>query len=171
MDRLQKKELVASLGDTFGAVPVVIVTRNKGLTVAQVTNLRRKAREAGASFKVSKNRLTRLALNGTDYEALGAMLSGPCAITTSKDPVAAAKVVADFAKDFDKLEIIGGAMGKTILDPSGVKALAALPSLDELRAKIIMLVNAPATKIAQLTSAPAAKLARVFGAYATKDAA
>jgi large subunit ribosomal protein L10 len=171
MDRLQKKELVASLGDTFGAVPVVIVTRNKGLTVAQVTNLRRKAREAGASFKVSKNRLTRLALNGTDYEALGAMLSGPCAITTSKDPVAAAKVVADFAKDFDKLEILGGAMGKTILDPSGVKALAALPSLDELRAKIIMLVNAPATKIAQLTSAPAAKLARVFGAYATKDAA
>lgn len=171
MDRLQKKELVASLGDTFGAVPVVIVTRNKGLTVAQVTNLRRKAREAGASFKVSKNRLTRLALNGTDYEALGAMLTGPCAITTSKDPVAAAKVVADFAKDFDKLEIIGGAMGKTILDPSGVKALAALPSLDELRAKIIMLVNAPATKIAQLTSAPAAKLARVFGAYATKDAA
>jgi large subunit ribosomal protein L10 len=171
MDRLQKKELVASLGDTFGAVPVVIVTRNKGLTVAQVTNLRRKAREAGASFKVSKNRLTRLALNGTEYEALGAMLSGPCAITTSKDPVAAAKVVADFAKDFDKLEILGGAMGKTILDPSGVKALAALPSLDELRAKIIMLVNAPATKIAQLTSAPAAKLARVFGAYATKDAA
>jgi large subunit ribosomal protein L10 len=171
MDRLQKKELVSSLIETFGAVPVVIVTRNKGLTVAQLTNLRRKAREAGASFKVSKNRLTRLALNGTDYEGLGAMLTGPCAITTSEDPVAAAKVIANFAKDFDKLEILGGAMGKTVLDPSGVKALAELPSLDELRAKIIMLVNAPATKIAQLANAPAAKLARVFGAYATKDAA
>jgi large subunit ribosomal protein L10 len=171
MDRLQKKELVSSLIETFGAVPVVIVTRNKGLTVAQLTNLRRKAREAGASFKVSKNRLTRLALNGTEYEGLGAMLTGPCAITTSEDPVAAAKVIANFAKDFDKLEILGGAMGKTVLDPSGVKALAELPSLDELRAKIIMLVNAPATKIAQLASAPAAKLARVFGAYATKDAA
>ncbi len=171
MDRLQKKELVASLSDTFGSVPVVIVTRNKGLTVAQVTSLRRKAREAGASFKVSKNRLTRLALNGTTYESLGAMLTGPCAITTSKDPVAAAKVISTFAKDFEKLEIIGGAMGHTMLDAKGIKTLAELPSLDELRAKIIGLVNAPATKLAQLANAPAAKLARVFGAYAAKDAA
>jgi large subunit ribosomal protein L10 len=171
MDRLQKKELVASLSETFGAVPVVIVTRNKGLTVAQVTNLRRKAREAGANFKVSKNKLTRLALNGTVYETLGTMLTGPCAITTSADPVAAAKVIANFAKDFDKLEIIGGAMGDTLLDAQGVKTLSELPSLDELRARIIGLVNAPATKIAQLANAPAAKLARVFGAYATKDAA
>jgi large subunit ribosomal protein L10 len=171
MDRLQKKELVASLSETFGDVPVVIVTRNKGLTVAQVTSLRRKAREAGASFKVSKNRLTRLALNGTVYEPLGDLLTGPCAITTSKDPVAAAKIIANFAKDFDKLEIIGGAMGSTVLDANGVKTLAELPSLDELRAKIIGLVNAPATKLAQLTSAPAAKLARVFGAYAAKEAA
>jgi large subunit ribosomal protein L10 len=165
MDRLQKKQLVSSLSDTFGDVPVVIVTRNKGLTVAQVTSLRRKARDAGASFKVSKNRLTRLALNGTAYESLGNLLTGPCAITTSKDPVAAAKIIADFAKDFDKLEIVGGAMGSTLLDPKGVKAL------DELRAKIIGLVNAPATKLAQLANAPAAKLARVFGAYAAKDAA
>jgi large subunit ribosomal protein L10 len=171
MDRLQKKELVASLSETFGAVPVVIVTRNKGLTVAQVTNLRRKAREAGANFKVSKNKLTRLALNGTVYESLGVMLTGPCAITTSTDPVAAAKVIANFAKDFDKLEIIGGAMGNTLLDAKGVKTLSELPSLDELRARIIGLVNAPATKIAQLATAPAAKLARVFGAYATKEAA
>jgi large subunit ribosomal protein L10 len=171
MDRLQKKELVASLSETFGDVPVVIVTRNKGLTVAQVTSLRRKAREAGASFKVSKNRLTRLALNGTVYESLGTLLTGPCAITTSKDPVAAAKIIANFAKDFDKLEIIGGAMGSTVLDAKGVKTLAELPSLDELRAKIIGLVNAPATKLAQLTSAPAGKLARVFGAYAAKEAA
>jgi large subunit ribosomal protein L10 len=171
MDRLQKKQLVASLSETFGEVPVVIVTRNKGLTVAQVTALRRKAREVGASFKVSKNRLTRLALNGTVYESLGALLTGPCAITTSKDPVAAAKIIANFAKDFDKLEIIGGAMGSTALDPKGVKTLAELPSLDELRATIIGLVNAPATKIAQLATAPAAKLARVFGAYATKEAA
>jgi large subunit ribosomal protein L10 len=171
MDRLQKKELVSTLSDTFGTVPVVIVTRNKGLTVSQVTNLRRKAREAGASFKVSKNRLTRLALNGTVYESVGALLTGPCAITTASDPVAAAKVIANFAKDFDKLEIVGGAMGSTVLDPKGVKTLAELPSLDELRAKIIGLVNAPATKIAQLSTAPAAKLARVFGAYAAKDAA
>jgi large subunit ribosomal protein L10 len=126
MDRLQKKELVASLSETFGDVPVVIVTRNKGLTVAQVTSLRRKAREAGASFKVSKNRLTRLALNGTVYEPLGDLLTGPCAITTSKDPVAAAKIIANFAKDFDKLEIIGGAMGSTVLDANGVKTLAEL---------------------------------------------
>jgi large subunit ribosomal protein L10 len=171
MDRLQKKELVSLLNSTFGEVPVVIVSRNKGLTVAQVTDLRRKVRDAGASFKVSKNRLTRLALNGTTYEGLGALLTGPCAITTSKDPVAAAKVISAFAKDNEKLEIVGGAMGATVLDPSGVKALAELPSLDELRAKLIGLINAPATKLAQLANAPAAKLARVFKAYAEKDAA
>ena len=171
MDRTQKKELVSLLNSTFGEVPVVIVSRNKGLSVAQVTDLRRKARDAGASFKVSKNRLTRLALNGTSYVQLGGMLTGPCAITTSKDPVAAAKVIAAFAKDNDKLEIVGGAMGNTLLDPNGVKALAELPSLDELRAKLVGLIQAPATKLAQLANAPAAKLARVFGAYAAKDAA
>jgi large subunit ribosomal protein L10 len=171
MDRVQKKKAVAELASTFAAVPVVIVARNLGLTVAQSSELRRKMRAAGAKFQVTKNRLTRLALVGTDYEPLGALLTGPCAIATSPDPVAAAKIIAEFAKGNNKLEIVGGAMGAVILDVQGVKALAELPSLDELRAKIIGLVNAPATKIAQVVTGPAAKLARVFGAYAAKEAA
>jgi large subunit ribosomal protein L10 len=171
MDRVQKKELVAQLNDNFGTTPVVLVTRNLGLTVAQVTALRKKMRDAGASFKVTKNRLTRLALEGTSYASLGDLLKGPCAITTSTDPVAAAKIIVDFAKTNDKLEVVGGAMGATVLNPASVKALAELPSLDELRAKIIGLINAPATKVAQVVNAPAAKLARVFGAYGAKEAA
>lgn len=170
MDRVQKKEMVASLNQRFGATEVVLITRNKGLTVAQVTSLRRKMREAGAQFQVTKNRLTRLALEGTAYTAMGSLLTGPCAIATSKDPVAAAKVLTAFAKDHDKLEIVGGALGGTLLDANGVKALADLPSLDELRAKLIGLVNAPATKLAQLVNAPASKLARVFAAYGDKAA-
>ncbi len=171
MDKVQKKEAVAALASTFATVPVVIVARNLGLTVAQASDLRRKMRAAGAKFQVTKNRLTRLALEGTDYQPLGALLKGPCAIATSPDPVAAAKIIAEFAKGNDKLEIVGGALGTTMLDVNGVKALAALPSLDELRAKIIGLVQAPATKIAQVVTGPAAKLARVFGAYAAKEAA
>jgi large subunit ribosomal protein L10 len=168
MDRIQKKELVATLNQRFGETEVVIVTRNKGLSVAQATQLRRKLREAGATFQVSKNRLTRLALDGTDYTALGSMLTGPCAIATSKDPVAAAKVLTAFAKDNDKLEILGGALAGSVMDVNGVKALAELPSLDDLRAKLLGLLMAPATKLAQLTTAPAAKLARVFAAYGDK---
>lgn len=171
MDRLEKRELVGALHHNFADTPVVLVTRNLGLSVAKVTELRRQVRAAGASFKVTKNRLARLALEGTAYQDLGKMLTGPCAITTSPDPVAAAKILTLFAKDNDKLEILGGAMGKTVFDAKGVKALAELPSLDELRAKLVGLIQAPATKLAQLANAPAAKLARVFGAYATKDAA
>ncbi len=171
MDRVQKKELVGTLHQTFTETPIILVTRNLGLSVSKVTELRRQARAVGASFRVTKNRLTKLALDGTQYTDLGAMLKGPCVITTSKDPVSAAKFLSNFAKDNDKLEILGGAMGKTILDAKGVKTLAELPSLDELRAKIIGLVQAPATKLAQLTSAPAGKLARVISAYATKEAA
>jgi large subunit ribosomal protein L10 len=171
MDRVQKKELVGTLHQTFAETSVVIVTRNLGLTVSQAGELRKRMRTAGASFKVTKNRLTRLALDGTTYSGLGDLLKGPCAITTSSDPVAAAKVIATFAKENDKLEIVGGAMGATLLDVKGVKTLAELPSLDELRAKIIGLVQAPATKLAQLSTAPAAKLARVFGAYGAKEAA
>ncbi|MGS1017166.1 50S ribosomal protein L10 [Allosphingosinicella humi] len=169
MDRAQKAEAVAALKQTFEEVAVVVVTRNLGMTVAQSTALRGKMREAGASLKVAKNTLALIALEGTTYAPIGDMLVGPTALATSADPVAAAKVAVDFAKTNPKFEIVGGAMGDTLLDVNGVKALAELPSLDELRAKIIGLVNAPATKIAQVVNAPAAKLARVFGAYAAKE--
>ncbi|HOB14010.1 MAG TPA: 50S ribosomal protein L10 [Novosphingobium sp.] len=170
MDRSQKAESVASLNAVFNEVGVVVVTRNLGMTVAQSTDLRNKIRDAGASYKVAKNRLAKLAIKDTSYEGIGELLTGPTAIAASVDPVAAAKAVVDFAKTNDKIEIVGGSMGSQVLTPEGVKALASMPSLDELRAKLIGLVQAPATKIAQLSTAPAAKLARVFGAYA-KEAA
>jgi large subunit ribosomal protein L10 len=171
MDRAQKTEAVAELNRTFNEVGVVVVTRNLGLTVAQSTELRIKMREAGATYKVSKNKLAKIALKDTDYAGISDLLTGPVGLATSTDPVAAAKVVSDFAKTNDKLEIVGGGMGTTVLDQAGVNALASLPSLDELRAKIVGLVQAPATKLAQLTNAPASKLARVFAAYGDKDAA
>jgi large subunit ribosomal protein L10 len=170
MDRSQKAESVASLNAVFNEVGVVVITRNLGMTVAQSTDLRNKIRDAGATYKVAKNRLAKLAIKDTSYEGLGDFLTGPTAIAASVDPVAAAKAVVDFAKTTDKIEIVGGSMGTQVLTPEGVKALASMPSLDELRATLIGLVQAPATKIAQLTTAPAAKLARVFGAYA-KEAA
>ncbi|MGN6277244.1 MAG: 50S ribosomal protein L10 [Sphingomonas sp.] len=171
MDRAQKTEAVAELNRTFNEVGVVVVTRNLGLTVAQSTELRIKMREAGATYKVSKNKLAKIALQDTDYAGISDLLTGPVGLATSTDPVAAAKVVSEFAKTNDKLEIVGGGMGATVLDVAGVNALASLPSLDELRAKIVGLVQAPATKLAQLTNAPASKLARVFAAYGDKDAA
>ena len=171
MDRSQKAESVAQLNATFSEVGLVVITRNLGMSVAQSTALRGKVREAGATYKVAKNRLAKLAIKDTNYEGIGDFLTGPTAIASSVDPVAAAKAVVDFAKTTDKIEIVGGAMGSQVLNAEGVKALAAMPSLDELRAKLVGLVQAPATKIAQLTTAPAAKLARVFGAYAAKDAA
>lgn len=168
MERAQKTELVAELKSTFAESGVVVVTRNLGLTVAQSTALRVKMREAGASYRVSKNTLARIATEGTPYTAINDLLVGPTALSTSADPVAAAKVVVEFAKTNEKLEIVGGAMGDTVLDVDGVKALATMPSLDELRAKIIGLVNAPATKIAQVLQAPGGQVARVLGAYAAK---
>jgi large subunit ribosomal protein L10 len=171
MDRSQKAETVASLNAVFNQVGVVVVTRNLGLTVAQSTVLRGKIRDAGASYKVAKNSLAKLAINDTDYAGLDELLTGPTALATSVDPVAAAKAVVEFAKTNDKLEIVGGSMGALVLNADGIKALAALPSLDELRGRLVGLVQAPATKLAQLATAPAAKLARVFGAYAAKDAA
>jgi large subunit ribosomal protein L10 len=150
---------------------VVVVARYSGLTVVQLQNLRKQARAAGATVQVAKNRLAKIALEGTSVASIGTLLKGPTLIAYSDDPVAAPKVAAAFAKDFDKFVILGGAMGATALNPDGVKALAALPSLDQLRAKLLGLIMAPATKIAQLSTAPAAKLARVFGAYANKDAA
>ena len=171
MDRAQKPVVVADLIRNFEEVGVVVVTRNLGLTVAQSMALRNKMREAGASFKVTKNSLTKIAAKGTAYEGISDLLTGPCALASSVDPVAAAKVVAEFAKTTDKLEIVGGSMGSTLLDVAGVQALATLPSLDELRAKIVGLVQAPATKVVQIVQAPAGQLARVLNAYSEKEAA
>jgi large subunit ribosomal protein L10 len=171
MDRSQKADAVAELNRTFGEVGVVVITRNLGLTVAQSTDLRTKMRDAGASYRVSKNKLAKIAAEGTDYAVLSDLLTGPTALATSTDPVAAAKVAVEFAKTNDKLEIVGGAMGKQLLNAEGIKALASLPSLDELRGKLVGLLVAPATKLATITQAPAAQLARVLSAYAEKEAA
>ena len=169
MDRSQKADVVEELKRVFSETSVVVVTRNLGLTVAQSTDLRLKMRDAGAQFKVTKNRLALIALEDSRYKPLGDLLTGPTALATSGDPVAAAKVAVDFAKTTDRFEIVGGAMGDTVLDVAGVRALAELPSLDELRAKIIGLIQAPATKIARTISEPGAMLARVIGAFAAKE--
>ena len=169
MDRLQKEELVASLNDVFGTTNLVVVTRPIGLTVAESTDLRRRMRESGANFKVTKNRLTRLALKGTKFEPLSDFFIGPTAIAFSEDPIAAAKVAVNFAEKNDKLEIIGGSLYEEILDKAGISTLARLPSLDELRGKIVSLINAPATKIARVLGAPASQVARVLQAYAERD--
>ena len=171
MDRAEKQEAIGQLQGVFKTTGVVVVAHYSGLTVAQLQNLRKQMKLAGATVKVAKNRLAKIALDGTDVASIKPLLKGPTLLAYSSDPVAAAKVAVDFAKVNDKLVILGGAMGTTALNPDGVKALASLPSLDELRAKIVGLVQAPATKIAQVVNAPAAKLARVFGAYATKDEA
>ena len=171
MDRSQKADLVDQLKNVFTETSVVVVTRNHGLSVDQSTDLRLKMRDAGAQFNVAKNRLALIALDGTRYQPIGDLLKGPTALATSTDPVAAAKVAVEFAKSNDKFEIVGGAMGDTVLDVDGIKALAALPSLDELRAKIVGLIQAPASKIARTVNEPGAQLARIFSAYAAKDAA
>ena len=172
MNRTEKKLLVTSLSDVFVQTSMVVVTRNLGLTVADVTDLRRKVREAGASYKVVKNRLAVLALEGTRFNGIIPILKGPTALAWADDPVVVAKVIVDFAKTNDKIEILGGSLGVQVLDASGVKALAELPSLDVLRAQFVGLVSTPATRVATLMQAPAAQLARVLDAYAkTGDAA
>jgi large subunit ribosomal protein L10 len=172
VDRSEKQQLVTNLHQTLKTAELVVITQQSGLTVAEVTNLRRQMRQAGAGFKVTKNRLARLALEGTKFEGLKSMFTGPTAIAYSADPIAAAKVAVTYANSNDKLKIVGGAMGGQVFDPAGVKALATLPSLDELRGKIVGLLAAPATKVAAVLQAPAAKLARVLNAYASKgDAA
>jgi large subunit ribosomal protein L10 len=171
VDRSAKAELVSTLSDVFTKTSVVVVAHYAGLTVADMQKLRKQMKDAGAAVKVAKNTLTKRALEGKDVASIVPLMKGPTLIAYSSDPVAAAKVAVDFAKGNDKLVILGGAMGKTSLDQNGVKALATMPSLDELRAKLVGLIQAPATKLAQLSTAPAAKLARVFGAYANKDAA
>jgi large subunit ribosomal protein L10 len=169
LDRAAKTEVVSSLGEVFKTTKVVVVAHNSGLTVAQMQTLRRQMKQAGASVKVAKNRLAKIALEGSEVASIAPLMKGPTVIAFSGDPVAAPKVAVDFAKVNERFIILGGAMGATALDPNGVKALAALPSLDELRAKIVGLIQAPATKIAQLVTAPAAKVARVVQAYASKS--
>ena len=171
MNRTEKAESVASLKEVFKASKVVVVAHYSGLTVAQMQTLRKQMKAAGGKVKVAKNRLAKIALKDTDVASISDLLKGPTVLAYSGDPVAAPKVASDFAKANEQFVILGGAMGKTALDPNAVKALASLPSLDELRAKIVGLIQAPATKIAQLTNAPAAKVARVIQAYASKSAA
>ena len=171
MERAAKKDAVEALNEVFKTTSVAVVAHYSGLTVAQMQKLRMQMKQAGASVKVSKNRLAKIALEGTDVVAIGSLLKGPTVIATSNDPVAAPKAAVDYAKSNEKLQIVGGSLGDQQLDVAGVKALAALPSLDELRAKILGLLVAPATKIAQLSTAPAAKLARVVQAYASKSEA
>lgn len=168
MDRVKKEALVAELRQTFDENDLVVITHQSGLTVAEASELRRQMREAGARFKVTKNRLAKLALKGTKFEHLSEHFSGPTAIAVSTDPVAAAKVAVGFANKNDKLTIVSGALGDKGLDADGIKALAKLPSLDELRGKIVGLLQAPAGKLASVTKAPAGQLARVLNAYASR---
>lgn len=168
MDRTEKQDLVATLHQTFDESAMVVVTHYSGLTVAELGDLRNSMREAGAKFKVTKNRLTRLALKDTKFEGLSDMFTGPTAIAYSEDPVAAAKASVEFAKKNEKLIVLGGGLGEERLDADGVKALATLPSLEELRAKIVGLLVSPATKVAQVLQAPGGQVARVIGAYASQ---
>ncbi len=171
MERAAKAESIAELSGVFKTSNVVVVAHYSGLTVAQMQTLRKQMKLAGAQVKVAKNRLAKIALKDTDAAAISPLLKGPTVLAYSGDPVAAPKVAVDFAKANEAFVILGGSMGKTALDLNGVKALASLPSLDELRGKIVGLLVAPATKIAQLVNAPAAKVARVVQAYASKSAA
>ena len=171
MDRAEKREFVTDLNGAFQSAGSVVVAHYAGITVAQMNDLRSKMRAAGGTVKVAKNRLAKIALQGTESEAMQTLFTGQTLIAYSDDPVAAPKVASDFAKANDKLVILGGTMGKTALDAEGVKALATLPSLDELRGRLIGMINTPATRIAQIVNAPAGQLARVFGAYARKDEA
>ncbi len=171
MDRTQKRDFVAGLAQVFAETSMVVVTRNQGLTVAEATDLRRRMREAGVTFKVTKNRLAALALEGTAFEGIRPLLKGPTALAWSKDPVAAAKAAVDFGKANEKLMVVGGALGRRTLDQAGVQALAALPSLDQLRAGLVGMISTPATRIAGVLAAPAGQIARVLGAYASKEQA
>ena len=171
MDRAEKESMVASLHQTFEDVSIVVVTHYSGLTVAEMGELRDQMREAGAVFKVTKNRLTRRALEGTKYQSLEEMFTGPTAIAYSEDPVAAAKAAVNFSKTNNKLIVLGGALGDEQLDVNAVKSLASLPSLEELRAKIVCMISTPATRIAVVLQAPAGQIARVLGARGASEEA
>jgi large subunit ribosomal protein L10 len=171
VDRSQKTALVSSLQERLNGAALVVITRQSGLTVAESSDLRRKMLKAGAGYKVAKNRLARLALEGTKFAELAPLFKGPTAIALSLDPVAAAKVAVEFAKTNEKLEIVGGALNEQVLDAAGIKALATLPSLDELRAKLLGMLQTPATRIASVLQAPGGQLARVLRAKADKGEA
>jgi large subunit ribosomal protein L10 len=171
MDRAQKAESIEALKGVFASSGAVVVTHYLGLTVAEMTDLRGRLRKENAQIKVVKNRLAQKALNGSAGDAGAALFKGPVAIAFASDPVSAAKVVTQYAKDNEKFSVVGGLMGDTVLDQGGIKALASLPSLDQIRAQIVGLLQAPATKVAGVLQAPAGQLARVFSAYAAKDAA
>ncbi|MEE8657477.1 50S ribosomal protein L10 [Acetobacteraceae bacterium EV16G] len=171
LDRQEKRAFVAFLAEVFASTSIVIVTENKGLTVADVTELRRRIRATGSTYKVAKNRLVSRALEGTQFDGIAPLLKGPTALSWGADPAAVAKVLVEFAKTNENLVVLGGALGSQTLDASGVKALAELPSLDELRAKLVGMLNTPATRIAGVVQAPAGQLARVFGAYSKSEAA
>lgn len=171
MNRTQKQEWIDTTHQQVAEAGIVIVAHYKGLTVAEMTELRGNVRKAGAGFKVTKNLLAKRAFGNTPYEKVIELFKGPTALAYASEPVAAAKALSEFAKKNDKLVLIGGAFGNTVLNKAQINELASLPSLDELRAKIIGLLNAPATKVAGVLQAPAGQLARVFGAYAKKDAA
>lgn len=166
MHRARKEQLVSDLHQTFEGAVLLVVTHQRGLTVGDANALRREMREAGATFRVTKNRLARLALKDTKFEALAELFSGPTAIAYSDDPLAAAKATVAFSKKNDKIEIVGGALAGKLLDSQGVAALAALPSLDELRAKLLRLINTPATRLAGLMQASGGQLIRVLNARA-----
>ncbi|MEJ0009926.1 MAG: 50S ribosomal protein L10 [Alphaproteobacteria bacterium] len=169
-NRAQKQEWIAETNAQLKTAQIVLVAHYKGLTVAQMTELRRGVRAAGAGFKVTKNKLLQRALPGTAYEKVSGLFKGPTAIAYANEPASAAKALAEFAKKNDKLQLIGGAFGDTVLDKKAIQQLATLPSLDELRARILAMLNTPATRIAGVLQAPASQLARVFSAYAKKDA-
>jgi large subunit ribosomal protein L10 len=171
LERAEKREVVTALHDVFAKTGVVVVAHYAGLTVSAMTKLRSEMRGAGGQVKVAKNRLVKLALEGTDAKGIADLLKGPTCLAFSADPVAAPKIAVKFAKANEKFVILGGAMGTTVLDAKGVSSLADLPSLDELRGKLIGLIQAPASKIARTLNEPGAQLARVFGAYGKKDAA
>jgi large subunit ribosomal protein L10 len=171
VERSEKREFVESLAATFAETSFVLVARNDGLTVAAVSELRRKMRAAGASYKVAKNRLATRALEGTRFQGVSPLLKGPTALAWSTDPVAVAKTAVEFAKTNDKFVVLGGALGTQTLSADGVKALAELPSLETLRAQLVGLIQTPATRIAGVLQAPGGQVARVLAAYAKKDAA
>lgn len=171
MDRTEKREFVAGLHDALSGVSMVVITRNQGLTVAEATELRRRMRAAGATFKIAKNRLAHLALEGTPFDGLKPMLQGPTALAWAQDPVAVAKTTVEFARTNEKFVLVGGALGPRTLDAAGIRALADLPSLDTLRARIVGMIATPATRIAGVMQGPGGQLARVFGAFAKRDEA
>ena len=171
MDRSQKEKMVAQLKQLFTEQTLVVVTHYSGLTVANMTELRGKMREAGASYRVTKNRLSRLALDDTEFKELGDLFTGPIGLAYSMDPVAAAKVAVDFAKGNENLVVLGGVFNGQILDVAAVDSLAKLPSLDTLRGGLVGMIQTPGTRIAGILQAPAGQMARVIGAYSEKETA